>query len=215
MEVLSRGQYYKSVMLASGTLPSIVRILESQVTEFHMLAMKVVCNLSSHKDIGYHIVYLDYIPKLVQFLGDKTLAPYCIEIMSHLSKNGEARIAVAESNECLDAIARLLEIGTKKEQERAVDVLLSLCHGCAEYCQRVKRDSIIESLVSISVNGNSGGIEMSKELLQILGPIADSSTSDSECAIANAGLSLEIPRDSAKKSSSKAFRFLKKVPLFF
>ncbi|KAF3446327.1 hypothetical protein FNV43_RR11506 [Rhamnella rubrinervis] len=213
MEVLSHEQYYKSVMLTSGSLASILKILETQITEFHTLAMKVLYNLSSHKDIGYHIVYLDYIPKLVQFLRDKTLAPYCIKIMSHLSKNGEARIAVAESIDCFDAIARLLEVGTKEEQEHAVDVLLSLCHGCAEYCQLVNRESIIESLVSISVNGNSRGTVISKELLQLLGRIGITDSTTSECAIANDGL--EIPRNSAKKSSSKAFRFLvKNVPIF-
>lgn len=204
MEVLSREQCYKSAMLASGTLPSILKVLESQTTELHTLAMKVLFNLSSHEDVGCHMVYLDYIPKLVQLLGDRTLAPYCIEVINHLSKNGETRIAVVESLECLDAIAGLLEIGTKEEQEHAVDVLLSLCHGCAEYCQLVKRDRIVESLISILLKGNSRGAAMSRELLQLLEPVTDRNTS--ECPVTNAG-----PSQPAKKSSSRAFRF--KMPI--
>lgn len=208
MEVLSREHCYKSAMLASGTLPSILKVLESQTTELHTLAVKVLCNLSSHEDVVCHMVYLDYIPKLVELLGDRTLAPYCIEIINHLSKNGEARIAVVESIECLDAIARLLEIGTKEEQEHAVDVLLSLCHGCAEYCLLVKRDRIVESLIIVLLNGNSRGQAMSRELLQLLEPITDRNTS--ECPITNAG-----PSQPAKKSSPKALRFLgKKMPFF-
>lgn len=202
MEMLSREHYYKSLMLASGSLPSILEALETQIRKFHTLAMKVVCNLSTHNDIGYHMVYLDYIPKLVQLLGDRTLAPYSIEILKNLSQNGEARIAVAESIECLDAIDRLLENGTEVEQENAMDVLLSLCHGCPEYRQLVKRDSIVESLVNISANGNSRGKGISIELIQLLETMTDGNAS--QCPIANA----EIPSETAKKSSSKAFRFL-------
>ncbi|KAH7524101.1 U-box domain-containing protein 5 isoform X1 [Ziziphus jujuba] len=209
MEVLSREKYFKSVMLASGTLPSILEALETRIRKLHSLALKVVCNLSTHNDTGYHMVYLDCIPKLVQLLGDRTLALYSIKILKNLSQNGEARIAVAESIECLDAIDRLLENGTKVEQENAVDVLLYLCHGCPEYIQLVKRESIIESLASIYANGNSRGKEISRELIQLLDTITDDNTS--HCQIANA----EIPSGSAKKSSTKAFRFLaKKMPVF-
>uniref|UniRef100_A0A5B6YNF0 RING-type E3 ubiquitin transferase n=2 Tax=Davidia involucrata TaxID=16924 RepID=A0A5B6YNF0_DAVIN len=212
MEVLSSQQYYKSEIVASGVLPSILRVLEMQISEFHLLAMKILCNLSAKSDIGHHMIYLDYIPKLAPFLGDRALAGYCIKIFRNLCNTEEARVAVAESNACIASIAELLEIGTDEEQELAMDILLSLCYQCAEYCQLVMKESIVQSLDNISVNGNTRGKVIATELLQLLRDFPDAHAQ--EGSIPNTGLNLEISRDSAdrlkEKKSSKASGLLGK-----
>ncbi|KAL5558032.1 hypothetical protein UlMin_034243 [Ulmus minor] len=211
IEMLSCEQHCKSVMLASGILPSILKVLETQITEFQILATKILCNLTRDcdMDIGYHMVYLDYISKLVQFLDDRALAPYCIEIINNLCNFDDARVALAENVEGIASIGRLLEVDTKEEQEHALNILLLLCHEGAEYCKLVLRESIVESVLHISIIGDSRAKAIAIELLQLF-KHATNGNSSKPLAV-NAGLNVGISSDSkAKKSSSKIFRFLGK-----
>ncbi|KAK9271304.1 hypothetical protein L1049_026894 [Liquidambar formosana] len=211
IEVLSSQQHHKSEIVAFGVLPSIRKVLDTQIMESHILAMKILCNLSSSSDIAYHIVYLDFIPKLAPFLVDPTLSSYCIEIFRNLCNTEEARIAVAENNLYITSLAELLETGSKEEQEHAVGVFLSLCHQHADYCQLVMNEGIIPSLVNISIDGNSRGKEIAKELLQFLRHATEENVPESSAP--NAVLSLDISPDTGghskrKNSSPKAFRYL-------
>ncbi|KAL5558029.1 hypothetical protein UlMin_034240 [Ulmus minor] len=211
IEMLSCEQHCKSVMLASGILPSILKVLETQITEFQILATKILCNLTRDcdMDIGYHMVYLDYISKLVQFLDDRALAPYCIEIINNLCNFDDARVALAENVEGIASIGRLLEVGTKEEQEHALNILLLLCHEGAEYCKLVLRESIFEYVLHISVIGDSRAKAIAIELLQLF-KHATNDNSSKPLAV-NAGLNVGMSSDSkAKKSSSKLFQFLGK-----
>lgn len=212
LEILSYEHYCMSKMLASGVLPFILKVLETQIRQFHTLALKILCNLSINSDLGHHMVYLNFIPKLVLFLDDSVLARYSIEIVKNLCNIEEARIAVAEDSECVDAIGKLLEVAD--EQEHVLDVLLSLCHGGAEYCQLVMTESIVESLVHLSVNGNPRGKLIAIELLQHLGQNTRGNASKS--SIPDARLDFDTPCQSkGKKPSSKAVWFLgRKVPIF-
>ncbi|CBI19709.3 unnamed protein product, partial [Vitis vinifera] len=183
MEVLSCQRHYKSEIVASGVLPSIIKFLDTKMKKFHVLALKILCNLSSNHDMGYHIVYLDCIPKLAPFFVDHKLAGYCIKIFRNLCDIEEARITVAETNQCIDFIAKILENGSEEEQEDALEVLLSLCHY-REYGQLFREDHIVQSLFHISLNGNARGQEIAKELLQLLrniknDPVLECSSSSS------------------------------------
>ncbi|XP_022772160.1 U-box domain-containing protein 5-like [Durio zibethinus] len=210
--VLSWQQYYKSRIVASGVLPSILKVLDSTVTEFYVLAMKILRNLSNGTDVGYHIAYLGYIPKLVAFLEDSNVAGFCIEIINNICNIEEVRIEVAEANFCT-SIATILEAGNKEEQELAVDLLLSLCSDNPGYCQMIKTESIIQSLFSISINGSSKGSENALVLLGLMGSMMKSDAS--QCSIPCTVFSQENSRISSsdfrvKKSSSKGFGCLRK-----
>ncbi|KAB1220640.1 U-box domain-containing protein 5 [Morella rubra] len=217
MEILSCLPTYKSMMVATGVLPSILEILDTKSREFHSIAMKILCNLSCNRDIGYHFVYLDCLPRLVPLLEDQNLAWFCIRIIRNLCCTEEVRIAVGETSSCISAIANLLETGTKNEQEYAADVLLSVCRERAEFSQLIMRDNIIQAIVNISVNGTSRGKMIALELLQLLPHNRDHTP---VCSVPKAGLGLNIPSNSGdhyrdKKSSFGAFRFLgKKISLY-
>ncbi|XP_022764718.1 U-box domain-containing protein 5-like isoform X2 [Durio zibethinus] len=213
LEVLSWKQYYKSRIVASGVLPSILKVLDTTVTKFCMLALKILCNLSNGSDVGHHIAYLGYIPKLVSFLEDSNVAGYCIEIINNICNTEEVRIEVAEANLC-SSIATLLEAGNKEEQELALDVLLSLCYENTGYCQMIMTESIIQSLFSISVNGSSKGSENALLLLSLFEFMLKSDAA--QCSIHSTVFSQENSHGSSnnfivkKPSSSKAFGYLRK-----
>lgn len=216
IEVLSSQTKYKSMIVASGVLPSILKVLDTEIREFHSIAMKILCNLSCNCDIGYHIVYLDFIPKLVQLLGDPDLARFCIEIIRNLcSINEEVRVAVAETSSCISDISQILETGTKEEQENAADVFLSVCHERADFCRLVMRDNIIQSLADISLNGSFRGQGIAAELLHLMERVKDDPP---ECSIPETDLALlDISSGSnsqcedKKKPSYRPFRFFGKI----
>ncbi|XP_021284674.1 U-box domain-containing protein 5-like isoform X2 [Herrania umbratica] len=208
MEVLSWQQYYKSRIVASGVLPSILKVLDTTATECYTLAMKILRNLSDCSDVGYHIAYLGYIPKLVSFLEDSNVAGYCIEIINNLCKIDQVRFEVTEAN-LFTSIARLLEDG-KEEQELAVDLLLSLCYEDTWYCQMIMTGSIIQSLLSIHSNSSSRAAENAFHLIELLEHMKRSDAS--QCSVPSYILSQEnshfCSSNEGKGSSSQAFGFL-------
>ncbi|XP_035547104.1 U-box domain-containing protein 5-like isoform X2 [Juglans regia] len=218
IEVLSSQPKYKSMIVASGVLPSILKVLDTKTRDFHSIAMKILCNLSFNCDVGYHIVYLDCIPKLIQLLGDPYLAPFCIEIIRNLRSIEEVRIAVAETSSCISDISLILETGTKEEQEHAAGVLLFVCREHADFRQLVMRDTIIQSLADMSLNGNSRGKEFASELLQLLENVKDDPP---ECSIPEIDLALlDISSSSScqyedKKPSYRSFWFFGRILSLF
>ncbi|CAK7346355.1 unnamed protein product [Dovyalis caffra] len=215
MEWLSRHQFYKSEIIASGVLPSILKILDTQITEFHELAVKILCNLSCNSDIAYHIVYLDFLPNLVPFLRD-SLSGYCLTVLKNLCCIEEGRNAIAENDSCINSMAKLLESGTQMEQEHTIEVL-SLCYEELQCCQLVNEGSIPQSLFSISVNGTSRGQVIAMELLQLLGHVtegvvADCSTSGASFDLTTNSSSGNSNRDKGDKSSGYLRR---KISRFF
>ncbi|KAG7943970.1 hypothetical protein I3843_15G073300 [Carya illinoinensis] len=214
IEVLSSQPEYKSMIGESGVLPSILKVLDTKIRDFQSIAMKILCNLSCNCDIGYHIVYLDFIPKLIKLLGDPDLARFCIEIIRNLCSIEEVRIVVAESSSCISDIFQILETGTKEEQEHAASVLLFVCREHVDFCQLVMRYTIIQSLVDLSLNGNSRGQIIASELLHLLEHVKDDPL---ECSIPETDLTLlDISSSSSsqyedKKPSYWAFRFFGKI----
>ncbi|KAG6675001.1 hypothetical protein I3842_15G076700 [Carya illinoinensis] len=213
IEVLSSQPEYKYMIVASSVLPSILEVLDAKTTDFQSIAMKILCNLSCNCDIGYHIVYVDCIPKLIQLLGDPDLAQFCIEIIRNLCSIEEVWIAVAETSSCIGDISQILETGTKEEQEHAAGVLLFVCREHADFCQLDMRDTTIQSLVDLSLNGNSIGQIIAFELLHLLEHVEHD---PSECSILETDLALlDISSSSNNQTSSEHNRIrLQKYNLY-
>ncbi|KAF9610902.1 hypothetical protein IFM89_025490 [Coptis chinensis] len=190
IEVLSEDQYCKSEVVASGALPSILTIIKFGKRELQVPALKIVCNLSSQTNIGTQIIHLGYVPNLISFLDDRSLAPHCIRTLENLCTTEEGRLAVGEAKYFIASIIALLEIGSHEEQEHAVAVLLSLCCHRFEYCQLVLQGGVVPSLATISINGNSKGRKNALELLRLL---MDIGYSDSRRSLPPAESTAEFP----------------------
>lgn len=210
VEVLSCQRHYKTEILASGVLPSILKLLETKRKKFHALVLKTLCNLSANYDIGHHLIYLDCIPRLASFFGDRNLAGYCIKIIRNLCDIEEAKVIVAETDKCINFIAEVLENGSWEEQEDALEVACSLCRCRYEYVRLFMKDGVVQSLFHISLNGNDRGQEIAKELLQILknsknDPVPECSSSNSNHVFQDLDNNSE-----GKKRPSRASRIMGK-----
>ncbi|KAL7244981.1 hypothetical protein ACSBR2_000343 [Camellia fascicularis] len=201
MEVVSIQQHCKSTILKFGVLPSILRILEMHISKYHLFAMKVLYNLSENSDVGHHMVYLDYISKMAPFLGDRDLTGYCIKILRNLCNIEEGRDAIAKSTVCIAFMEELLESGTDEEKELAVDVMLSLCDQCAEYCQLIIKERTFRSIEIISVSGSAKGKLIAKDLLQLLRDFTDGHPP--QVSIPDNGFKLDISQDSVDRLKRK------------
>lgn len=209
IEVLSGEDCCEVEVVASGVLTSIMKIVESQQRKLQICAMKILCNLSSQSNIGTQIVRLGYIPKLILLLGDRSLAPYCINIFGKVCTNKEVGLAVGETNKFIASIVELLETGSHEEQEHAVGILLALCYYRVEYCQMVLEEGVIPSLVLISINGNAKGKENAMELLGLL----RDRCSDFENSSSPTGTAPELPQESVNFPTRR--QSISKVPGYF
>lgn len=165
---LSNHQQRGLKIAASGALVGIFNILDSQIQELLEPALKILTNLSSNGEVGSFIIPSELIPKLIPLFEGDSLASYCIAILKNLCHNQEARVAVAYTDGCIAAIAKLLERDNREDQEHAVSILLVLCSHRIEFCQLLMEEGVIPGLVSISVNGNKRAVVMAMELLRIL-----------------------------------------------
>eukprot|EP00262_Sarcandra_glabra_P017197 TRINITY_DN5811_c0_g1_i1.p1 TRINITY_DN5811_c0_g1~~TRINITY_DN5811_c0_g1_i1.p1 ORF type:complete len:301 (-),score=38.00 TRINITY_DN5811_c0_g1_i1:192-1013(-) len=214
MQVLASHESCKSKIVTSGALPSILKILDSQVGESREQAVTILYDLSSsHSGIRSHILYLGCISKLVPLLGDNKLAGKGMKILQNLRDTEEASIAMAETNGCIASIMKLLDTGTHEEQEHAVAVLLSLCSLSFDYCQLVMNEGIIPHLVYISASGSSRGKDSAKKLLLLLRYLRHDDSLDR--SLTGVGLSSKLSRNSrncynGKQPPSKISRFFGK-----
>lgn len=167
-EVLSRHQNCHHKIASTGALTSLLEILDTHNRELHEPAIKILCNMSGSSKIGSLVAPSELVPKLVPFLEDTTLARNCVIILQSLCNKEDARIAIAETDGCIAAVVKLLESDSRKDQECAVELLLSLCSQRVQYCQLVMDEGVIPELVSVSINGNNKAKAMALELLRLL-----------------------------------------------
>lgn len=174
LEILSFQHYYNSHIVASGILPFLQKLIDNpKKSKLHNVALRVLCNLSGHNDIGHHLIYLGFIDQLVPFLDEVLLAGYCIKVFRNLCAIDEAADHFVENERCIESIGELLEVGKEEEQEHALDILISLYYQREELRGILMQDGIISSLVHISKNGSCRGKLMSVELLQLLNKVPD------------------------------------------
>lgn len=216
MEVLSCHKRCRSEIAESGALPSLFRILETEVREFQEPAIKILCNLTLTSNIHSLIKPSEFLPRLIPFFEDVDLARYCIAILRNLCEKADARAFIAETNGCISSIARLLENDNCDDQEHALDILLSLCSQSVQYCRLVMDEGVIPAVVSISVNGNDKGKAFAMELLRLLRDINYNEYDEvQESPVADPDFSRDQSNCSKeRKPSSKAPRLFGRFSVF-
>ncbi|CAD5330126.1 U-box domain-containing protein 5 [Arabidopsis thaliana] len=170
LEVLSNHPHGPSKITSSGSLSSLLKIVESQAEHLQEQAMITLKNLSSSMEICLEMVSLDFIQKLTSFLQQKVFCKHSIIILKNLCSTEKGRGCITETPDCLASIAELLESNVPEEQENAISILLQLCVQKIEYCCLVVREAtdIYSSLILISNNGTEEVKVSASELLRAL-----------------------------------------------
>lgn len=168
LQKLSHHPNSKSIIAMSSLPLSIQKILDCEDQEFLELSVKILFDLSSHKELKPHIISSGCIQKLVPLLHDGRLTNFCLEILHNLSDIKEGVVLIAETTGCIASLAELLETGSREEQESVVGIFHALCSHSLEHCLLVMKEGVIPALVDISVNGTAKGKENSMKLLHLL-----------------------------------------------
>ncbi|KAH9328261.1 hypothetical protein KI387_000369, partial [Taxus chinensis] len=166
--VLSSWDDNKASIGSLGAIPCLIEVLSSDSYQCRQDALKTLHHLSTNTENQSRMVSAGALSKIVYLLGvcEIDCTEICISILYNLSAIEEGRIAIADTDGCIVAIAELLDTGTPKEQEQAVATLLLLCTKSFDHCQLVLREGVIPSLVTLSVTGTPWGKDKAQKLLQ-------------------------------------------------
>lgn len=168
-EALSSNELSRSRVRESSALVYILRMLDSQTSEFHELLLSIICNVSDDGESSSFLISADIIPKLVPLLEDARMEKYCARILKNMCDKEAAKISILETDGCIASLARLLDSDSVEVQEHTVAVFLSLCSQRIEYCQLLMKEGVMTGLCGICINGNDKGKIMATELLRLLG----------------------------------------------
>ncbi|KAJ8558380.1 hypothetical protein K7X08_005146 [Anisodus acutangulus] len=190
--------------LNDDTFALLVSFLGTEVSGEALSVLKV---LSCHQYCQQKIA--EFIPKLIPFLEDTTLARDTLIILKNLCITEDATASVAETDECIPSVVKLLDSESLEDQEHAVALLLYLCSQRVQYCRLVIHTDqrIFSDLANICSNGNSKGKAMAFELLNLF-------NNNGESSGANVDISKGYTIDDytrQKSSSSKAPGFFRKL----
>ena len=220
MELLSVHQDCRGKISSSGALTSLLKLLDSQISSIQEKTLNVLYNLSFSREICSEMVSLECIPKLVPLLQDSALSGHCVSILKNLCDSDRARNSIAETDGCIASVVEVLNSGSKEHQERAVDILLSLCSQRIDYCRLVMDEGVIPGLVDSSANGTERARINAKEVLRLLRDIDYVPEQESaEPEPQPEAPRDEIPRDNenhsnGKKASRASLFFGKKISIF-
>lgn len=205
IEVLSTQVAAFPNLASSNVLTSIVKVLDSPNREFQLAAVRILYNLSLNFDTSPCKLALDWIPKLVPFLGDSLVASTCIGIFQNLCNFEEARVTIAKTDGCIAAIIDLLETGSSEDQERAVGILLLLCAQHDYCCHLVLHEGVVPALCILSVNGNEKAKLSASELLRILREVKYDNEEDYPRSNSHASAQ-EVPENFNEKNNKSSSR---------
>ncbi|XP_021714533.1 U-box domain-containing protein 5-like [Chenopodium quinoa] len=206
MELLSTEVDF-FIFAASGALNSILKILDdSHKKDLQESALKLLYSLSSRIDSSSCNLAPDWIPILVPFLEDSSVAGTCLGILEKLCQFEETRISIAETQGCIASIIKVLEDCSYKDQEHAVRILLDLCSQREYFCQKVIREGCIPAVHYVSVKGSDKGKAIASELLRQLNETRFEEEKQ-EClrSTGDVPVAFHVGNDAQKSSKSPGF----------
>ncbi|OEL18153.1 U-box domain-containing protein 6, partial [Dichanthelium oligosanthes] len=203
----------RSHVMASVVTPPLFKILASEDTEGLELSLKIICELSCDANIRSSLVSMGIISKLVPIFTEGSFVECCLEILRNLCDMEEAAARITKTDRCLASVAEYLDIGSPKEREHAVVILLAICSRSIEDCLLVMKEGVIPALVDLSVNGTEEAKNCSIKLLHLLRDMRRSDQFTNSCSqeVASSDAVEDAPDNSVHKQPvSKSSRFFQK-----
>ncbi|XP_006656088.1 U-box domain-containing protein 6-like [Oryza brachyantha] len=167
-EVLQQPTCQKSGLMSSVVAPSVFLAWDSADTGCLELVLKIICELSSKKDVKSFLISSGIIPKLSPILSEGRFSECCLKILLNLSEGKQAADLIIRTDQCLSSISDYLDTGSSMEREHASGILLALCSRSIDDSVLVMKEGVIPALVDLSVNGTEAAKYSSIKLLQLL-----------------------------------------------
>lgn len=154
---LSQVEENKAVIGRSGAIPPLVDLLERGSTRGKKDAATALYSLCSLRENKVRAVQAGLMRPLVELMADldSSMVDKAAFVASVLVKGlEEARAALVDEGG-IPVLVEIVEVGSQRQKEIAVVILLQLCEDSAVYLTMVGREGAVPPLVALSQTGTS------------------------------------------------------------
>ncbi|KAI6687952.1 hypothetical protein NL676_024780 [Syzygium grande] len=166
---LSQIEENKAAIGRSGAIPLLVSLLETGGSRGKKDASTALYSLCSAKENKVRAVEAGAMRPLLELMADlgSSMVDKAAFVVSALVGAAEARAALVEEGG-IPVLVEMVEVGTQRQKEIAVVVLLQLCEDSVAYRAMVAREGAIPPLVALSQSGTNRGKQKAETLIQLL-----------------------------------------------
>ncbi|OWM70754.1 U-box domain-containing protein 4-like isoform X1 [Punica granatum] len=167
---LSQLEENKAVIGRSGAIPPLVGLLECGGARGKKDAATALYSLCSLRENKVRAVQAGLMRPLVELMAD--LDSSMVDkaaFVAHLLVTGleEARAAVVEEGG-VPVLVEIVEVGSRRQKEISVAILLQLCEDSVVYRTMVSREGAIPPLVALSQTSTSRAKQKAEKLIELL-----------------------------------------------
>ncbi|KAJ9567610.1 hypothetical protein OSB04_003576 [Centaurea solstitialis] len=166
---LSQLDENKSAIGRSGAIPSLVNLLETGSIRGKKDASTALYSLCSLKENKVRAVEAGIMKPLVELMADfrSNMVDKSAFVVSILASTAEAKAALVEEGG-IPVLVEIVEVGSQRQKEIAVVILLQLCDESVVYRTMVAREGAIPPLVALSQSGTSRAKQKAETLIELL-----------------------------------------------
>ncbi|XP_014502563.1 U-box domain-containing protein 4-like [Vigna radiata var. radiata] len=166
---LSQVEENKAAIGRSGAIPPLVSLLASGGFRAKKDASTALYSLCTVKENKLRAVKAGIMKVLVELMADfeSNMVDKSAYVVSVLVSVPEARAALVEEGG-VPVLVEIVEVGTQRQKEIAVVILLQVCEDSVAYRSRVAREGAIPPLVALSQSGTNRARQKSEKLIELL-----------------------------------------------
>ncbi|KAF8399924.1 hypothetical protein HHK36_015794 [Tetracentron sinense] len=161
----------KSIIGSSEAVPFLIQLLQADTEpQCKLDALHALYNLSTHPSNISCLLSAGIVEGLQSLLTsptDHTWAEKSIAVLINLASSKLGKDEIESVPGLISGLAAILDAGEPIEQELVVSCLFILCDGNDRCSEIVLQEGVIPALVSISMNGTTGGKENAQKLLML------------------------------------------------
>ncbi|KAH7567525.1 hypothetical protein ACOSP7_010526 [Xanthoceras sorbifolium] len=166
---LSQIEENKIAIGRSGAIPLLVNLLEAGGIRGKKDASTALYSLCSVKENKIMAVQARIMKPLVELMADfgSNMVDKSAYVLSLLVTVAEARAALVEEGG-IPVLVEIIEVGSQRQKEIAVAVLLQVCEDSVVYRTMVAREGAIPPLVALSQSGTNRAKQKAETLIELL-----------------------------------------------
>ncbi|XP_058218337.1 U-box domain-containing protein 4 [Rhododendron vialii] len=166
---LSQIEENKILIGQSGAIPLLVKLLETGNIRGKKDASTALYSLCSVKENKIRAVESEIMKPLVELMADfgSGMVDKSAYVVGVLVGVPEARAALVEEGG-VPVMVEIVEVGSQRQKEIAVAILLQVCEESVAYRTMVAREGAIPPLVALSQSGTSRAKQKAETLIGLL-----------------------------------------------
>ncbi|KAJ7966535.1 U-box domain-containing protein 4-like [Quillaja saponaria] len=166
---LSQVEENKIAIGRLGAIPLLVNLLEYGGFRGKKDASTALYSLCTVKENKMRALQAGIMKPLLELMADfgSNMVDKSVFVMSVLVAVPEARTVVVEEGG-IPVLVEIIEVGSQRQKEIAVAILLQICEDSSTYRTMVAREGAIPPLIALSQSGTNRGKQKVETLIELL-----------------------------------------------